>query len=375
MVTAGYHGTVAFIGDRPVGRIVNSLHARYPFLSSARSAVRETDVNVAVVVSSGGDRHPAVERGVERVRRALLDGTVRPSADGRRWGTTAEVLSYPVARMLVSLLDAPGAVPKYASAEATTAYERFVADFEGPEDDLKSTQSASLTLDALLADFDLGGEIERRQNGYAVAVGTYLSLASDLAGDGWRLPARRLGDGWVAVAEAELHELLRAAVEERVAADLPLSVPEELAAGLDAELGELESSFTDADFSHDIDTLAPDRFPPCVTALLERARGDDSLPPHSWFSLAAFLTGIGLDADEVLAFCEVEGALADRLRYRVERLSDEGSGQYAPPSCTTMQAYGDCVNKDARCETITHPMAYYEAALADGGDVTDWRER
>ncbi|WP_049969464.1 DNA primase large subunit PriL [Haladaptatus cibarius] len=355
---------------------MNSLHARYPFLTSSREAVRDANLVLAEVIAGEGDRHPAVERGVERVRRALLDGTVRSPADGPRWGVTAEVLSYPIARMLVSLLDAPGAVEKYASAEAGTAYEQFVGDFESSDDGLKSTQGTSLTLESLLSDFDLSGSVTRREDDFGVAVGTYLSLVGDFPGDDWRLVSRRLSDGVVGVSQAELHELLRAAAEERIASDLPLSVPEEIADALSAEVAELESSFTDADFSHDIDTLAPGFFPPCMKALLTDMRDGKSLAPASEFSLVSFLASIGLDADEVLALCEVrDSSRADRLRYRVERVRDERSAQFAPPSCATLDAYGDCVNKDDRCETITHPLVYYEDALDENGAVTDWRDR
>jgi DNA primase large subunit len=354
---------------------MNSLHARYPFLASAREAVRDANLDIAEVIAGEGDRHPAVERGVERVRRALLDGTVRAPDDGRRWATTAEVLSYPIARMLVSLLDAPGAVEKYANAEATTAYERFTANFETPDDGLKSTQGASLTLEAFLADFDLAEDITTREDGFGVTVSTYISLVGEF-GDGWRLVTRQLEDGVVVVSQAELHELLRTAVEARIAADLPLSVPDEIGDELADELSELESSFTDADFSHDIDTLVPELFPPCMTALLSRARDAETLPAHSEFTLVSFLTSIGLDADEILSLCEVRSSgRGDRLRARIERLRDERTTQFAPPSCATLQAYGDCVNKDRRCETVTHPLVYYEDALDENGTVTDWRDR
>ncbi|MFH5799568.1 DNA primase [Haladaptatus sp. CMAA 1911] len=354
---------------------MNSLHARYPFLASAREAVRDANLDLAEVIAGDGGRHPAVERGVERVRRALLDGTVRAPDDGRRWATTAEVLSYPIARMLVSLLDAPGAVEKYANAEATTAYERFTADFETPDDGLRSTQGASLTLDAFLADFDLAGDITTRGDGFGVAVSTYISLVGEF-GDGWRLVTRQLEDGVVVVSQGELHELLRTAVETRIAADLPLSVPDEIGEELADELSELESSFTDADFSHDIDTLVPELFPPCMTALLSRARDAETLPAHSEFTLVSFLTSIGLDADEILSLCEVRSSgRGDRLRARIERLRDERTTQFAPPSCATLQAYGDCVNKDQRCETVTHPLVYYEDALDENGTATDWRDR
>lgn len=354
---------------------MNSLHARYPFLVSAREAVRDANVDLIEVVAGEDDRHPAVERGVERVRRALLDGTAQPPEEGRRWGTIAEILSYPIARMLVSLLDAPGAVEKYASAEAMTAYERFTADFEAGAGELKSTRSASLTLDTLLTDFDLSESVVEGDD-FGVTVGTYLSLVEGVSDDDWRLVTRQLSDGVVVVSEGELHELLRTAVKSRVAADLPLSVPDEIADALAEEVAELESSFTDADFSHDIDTLAPGLFPPCMKNLLSKARDDDALPAHSEFVLTSFLASIGLDADEILALCEVRtSARADRLRYRVERLRDERTAQYAPPSCASLQAYGDCVDPDERCETIQHPLAYYEKTLDETGAVTDWRDR
>ncbi len=227
----------------------------------------------------------------------------------------------------------------------------------------------------MLADFDLSEDIVTRGDEFGVDVVTYISLAQNF-GEGWRLVTRQLSDGVVVVSQGELHQLLRTAVEMRIADDLPLSVPSEIATALDEELSELESSFTDADFSHDIDTLAPELFPPCMTALLTRARDAETLPAHSEFTLVSFLTSIGLDGDEILSLCEVrESGRGDRLRARIERIRDERTTQFAPPSCATLQAYGDCVNKDERCETVTHPLVYYEDALEENGNVTDWRDR
>ena len=90
------------------------LHARYPFLEASREAVEAADVDLAALVAAGG---PAVERGSERVRRALLEGTT-VTEEPRAYSDRAELLSYPVARVLVSLLDVPGAVEKYAAAES-----------------------------------------------------------------------------------------------------------------------------------------------------------------------------------------------------------------------------------------------------------------
>ncbi|WP_158058752.1 DNA primase large subunit PriL [Halorussus halophilus] len=362
---------------------MDPLHARYPFLAAARESVRSADIGLAEIVVSEGDRHPAVERGRQRVRRALIDGTVRPPEDAeRRWGTSAELLSYPVARVLVSLLDAPGAVEKYASAEADTAYERFTSDLENPDDGLKSTTTSAITLDDLLAEFDLASAVEQRGENYRMAVGDYLALSSGLSADEWRLPVRQLADGTVVLKEAELHELLREATRRRIAEGLPLAqVPDPIREGLTGVIEELEDTFSEVELARDIDTLAPGQFPPCMSALLERARDGENLENHSEFALVTFLASIGADAEDIAALCGTEGLGQRALQYRVDRIADEKGSQFAPPTCATMAAYEECPvadeddpTTDERCAEITHPLVYYEEALAEADGVTDWRE-
>lgn len=368
------------------------LHARYPFLAAAREAVQEAGVDLADLVA---DRGPVVERATGRVERALIEGTTAPT---ERWPTRVELLSYPVARVLVGLLDVPGAVEKYARAEAELAHERFVEDFE---QDLRSGRDDRLTPADLLADFDLdsavtpagpaaappGGGAGTGPGGdagderFLVDVTAYLPLAADLDGAEWRLAARALADGRVPVQRRELYTLLREAVRRRVAdglAELTDSVPEEVEAALADEVAALREALAEVDLSDDIDTVVPGLFPPCMRALLARAREEGlvALPDHSRFALVAFLASSGLDAEGVTRLCGVsDPGAGEPVRQQVARLRDDDS-QFAPPSCETMVAYDDCVNKDDLCETIAHPLAYYEERLAGapGEKVVDWRE-
>lgn len=81
-----------------------------------------------------------VERARERVVSALTDGTIgEPAATV---STRVEVLSYPVARVLVSIVDESVLVRKYATAEADAAYDRFTAD-ESTDTDLKSVSDTT----------------------------------------------------------------------------------------------------------------------------------------------------------------------------------------------------------------------------------------
>jgi DNA primase large subunit len=358
---------------------MESLHARYPFLADARNAVGEADVDLGTLAAEGG---PIVERALDRVRLAIEGGTV---GDPHR-SPRVELLSYPVARVLVSLVDGPGLVHRYARAEADAARERFVADIEA-DDALRSVPRERLDLDALLAEFDLEGRVtdldadapRRAGAGTAttptgavrVDVGAYLRLTADLPEPRWRLAARSLADGRATVTREELYDLLREAIRERVEADLPLSVPDGIADALGDAVAELEATLADLDHDWNIDTVDPDLFPPCVEALLDRVDGDDPLPEHSRFTLLSFLATSGMGTDEIVArLASHDDVDAGRLETRLAHLREDGDdATYPPPSCETMVAYGDCVNTDALCERVAHPLEYYERRLA--GEPTE----
>jgi DNA primase large subunit len=377
-------------------------HARYPFLSAAREAVESMDVTLGALVTEGA---PAVARGAERVERALLSGTVAPEDPGA-WSARDELLSYPVARILVSLLDSRAAVRKYAAAEAATARERFTADVAAGDDDLRSVADRRLTVADLLAEFDLDGAVRpvratatpagaddggSRTAGTArpggadadreVALGAYLRLADPEWGDRWRLVNRAVADGWVRVRREELDSLLEAAVRRRVAEGLPFDVRggpggEAVAEALDAEVSHLRGLLADRDPVPDVDRVAPDRFPPCVTDLLSRVDDGETLPPPARFALLAFLADLGFDADDVRSFLADRDAPPERLvevEFGAATLGDGARAQYPMPSCATMDALGLCVDADDRCETVDHPVGYYAAALedADGGTGAD----
>ena len=350
---------------------MNQLHARYPFLGSARQAVEDADVDLARVVTA---EERVVERAFERVATALEDGSV--GEPHRR--VRVELLSYPVARVLVSLVDEHMLTRKYTRAEAATAHERFQHDLTTATE-LKSRTRERVTLDALLSEFDLAQAVRETQDGYRCTVGTYLRLAADEWGDEWRLVNRELRDGEVTLDERELLVLIRQAVRQRVASGLPLSVPDAIATELEAEVTQLREKLADLELMRDIDTVVPELFPPCMTALLDMVQKGEHLEHHSRFAIASFLASIGMTTDEIVDLFEVNPGFGEEVtRYQVDHIrGDTSATDYSPPACATMQSYGDCINMDDRCETISHPLGYYERALedADEDELVDWRER
>lgn len=366
---------------------MDPLHARYPFFGGARDAVREADISPAELIAEDA---PAVERGLERVERALMEGTVE-AEEPHRWDEREELLSYPIARILVSLVDTPAAVAKYAAAEAATAQTRFLTDFESDDDELQSTQTRRASLSGVLEEFGLADDVRperdddrrgRDPTHYWVALGSYLTLADADWGERWRLVNREVADGAVRVTRDELHRTLEEAVRRQVAEGLPFEVRgspagEEIADALEDEVSELRDLLNDHDAagSAAVEAVVPALFPPCMTDLARRFREGETLAPHSEFSLVSFLVALGMDETEVKTLLDADDEeTADRLETRVTYLADAEGSQFAPPTCATLKAYDDCTDPDERCETISHPLSYYESAVRDAEDVRDWRE-
>jgi DNA primase large subunit len=347
------------------------LHARYPFLAAAREAVEAAAVDLGEVVATD---EAVTERALERVEHAITDGTV---GEPRR-RTRVELLSYPVARVLVSMVDQHICTRKYAQAEANTAYDRFSEEFETTTE-FKSTSTERVRLDQLLAEFDLVTAVTEADDGYRVEVGAYLDLAADQRGDRWRLVNRPLADGRVRIGSEELHVLLKQAIRHRVAEGLPFQVPDAIADELDDEVERLNEVLAELDLTREIDTVVPELFPPCMQALLDQVRTGEHLEHHSRFAIAAFLTSIGMTTDEIVELFQVNPGFGEEAtRYQVDHIrGDTSPTEYSTPACTTMVSYGDCVNMDDLCERISHPMAYYEEKLdeTDDDEIEDWRDQ
>ena len=364
---------------------MDALHAKYPFFEAAREAVAGASASLPTLVAEDA---PAVERARERVERALLEGTAEPESgafDGSESGDVAraELLSYPIARILVSLLDSEPAIEKYAAAEAATALDRIRSDIE-TDDELRSTSRPTVDLDEVLAEFDLADAVraEPTRGGrdpvyYWIDVGAYLRFTSPSWGESWRLVNRALSNGDVRVSREELLEALGAAVEERVREGLPfdLEAGEGIAADLESRVAELKRLLSERTYTAPVDVVAPALFPPCMTNLIEKAERDVTLSPPESFALMAFLVGIGMTPDEVVAFCADTSLDAEGIRYQTEYLHDDRGTQYPPPTCETLANYGICHNEDDHMRVAADPLSYYETRVEEADEVTDWREQ
>jgi len=326
----------------------------YPFSREAASRVKETGYSLEGLLDEP-NREPRLSR---LVRKRALDrvlGAVRGEISDERAHPLAELLSYPLARVMVSCLNDDLLARRYALAEAKLAGRKMAGE---------SLQ------DLLLLALDLDVHPQTDQASLRVHFSDYIKAAARMRSPGWRLVNRSLEGGWVAVTDRELARLLEERARDRVGRGLPLPVPPVICERLrdDLERIEEELSAKRAEEKVDLGEVTEGAFPPCIRVMLDQVAKGTNLAHSARFALTTFLLAVGMNVDEVVGVFNTSPDFdEERTRYQVEHISGKGGTRYKPPSCATMATYGNCPGEDRLCRWVNHPLSYYERKLKRGG--------
>ena len=326
----------------------------YPFSGEAAARVKETGYSLEGLLAEPNPqprlsrlaRKRALDRVMGGVTGEIPDGPAHP---------LAELLSYPIARVIVSCVDDDLLTRRYALAEAKLAGKKMVRE------DLS---------DLLLLARDLGADPQAGQDGIRLPFTDYLKAAARMKSPGWKLVNRSLEAGWVAVTGQELARILEERARERVQRGLPLPVPPEICGKLRREIDRVEEELSarKAEERVDLGEVTEEAFPPCIRGFLAEVANGVNLAHTARFALTTFLLSVGMGVDEVVALFKRSPDFDDeKTRYQVEHIAGRGGTAYRPPSCATMATYGNCPGMDRLCRWVSHPLSYYERKVEKGG--------
>jgi len=319
----------------------------YPFTEVAAEQVRKAGYSLESLL--GKTSFKTVRgRAAERVAGAM-SGTISES-----WGHTeaellAELLSYPLARVMVSCLGDSILLRRYALAEAKLAYKRMQNVREGL---------------AAIAD-DLGLH-PQGPGPYKIYFSEYIRAAHSMHSPKWKLTNRDLQQGYLTITEEELKRIMEEAAREKVLKGLPLPVDEKICASLQEYLGPLKEQLEviRARDRVDLGKVEEGAFPPCIKKMLSDVARGVNLAHSARFALVSFLLQINMTADEVVSLFNTSPDFdAQRTRYQVEHIAGASGTFYKPPACATMATYGNCPGEDELCKRIRHPLSYYERRM------------
>lgn len=317
--------------------------SEYPFLTKAAEYVAGMDSTIDEILISRG-YGMARSRAKSRVIQAIK-GEIRNEDMGL---DIPELLSYPIARILVSCIDDAFLVRRYALAEAKFANSRM-----GKEDDNILTEIGR--------DFNINASIAEK--GFRIHFTDYIRGAAGMRALKWKLVNRRLESGYVNITKEQYARLLQEAIRVRILKALPLDVPDMFCQAMADDIKEIRTCLEEIKKEFDEEgfgEVEPGDFPPCIIHLLSSAQGGVNLAHSARFALTSFLLNIGLSVDQVVQMFNVSPDFNEEMtHYQVDHIAGSTGTSYKPPSCTTMITYGNCYNKDEICRIIGHPLSYY----------------
>ncbi len=322
----------------------------FPFILEASEYVRQKYKLMDLIESRVYES--ARERGKERVFQAIegeiKEPTIRRLDD--RVNKEIELLSYPFTRILVSCVNDDYLTRRYALAEAKLAHSRMVS-------------KSSDFLIKLGNEFCIDAFLDNSQ--FRVFFADYISLTAGLRDSKWKLVNRMMDHGWVDVTKEDFARLLLEAIRKKILDSLPVAnLPEDISNAVEgylidikAEVDKIKSKFDSEGFG----TVKPECFPPCITSLIGNVKHGVNLPHTARFALTSFLIKIGMSSEEVMKlYATSPDFKEEKTRYQVEHIARHGDEGYTPPSCSTMETYGNCPKKDNLCKSISHPLGYYK---------------
>lgn len=322
--------------------------AKYPFLTESARFLKETGVTLDQLVSSVAYER-ARYQGSERVMEILEEGSVGDHPISSEIDATIELLSYPVARMIVSAVADPWFVRRYAIAEAKKANER-----------LRNEDAAFVMRVAE----ELGLDVEADDGGFSVDFTDFLKFSAAMRSKSWKLVNQRIRDGRVLITKYKLTRIIEQLLTEKISSELPLEVNDQILERFSRETAQIRQVLEERkkqQRSEGMGRLSIVRFPPCMKKLLAMIRAGENVPHSGRFALVAFLHTLGMDSDEILETFSTAPDFDERKsRYQVDHITGEISGtEYTPPECSTMKSYGICFDPDQLCARIKHPLTYY----------------
>ena len=345
------------------------LAARYPFRKESVDVLKESGVTLDRLITSIAYQE-ARSLGKQRVLEAVEYAKIVSHPMTNETNAMNELLSYPVARMLVSCLGDKKFVHRYAVAEAKLANSRMTEEAERSKERetkgvRKSAGDDGVAFVVRLAG-ELGLHVHHAGDSLAVEFGDYLRCSSAMKSKSWKLVNQDVSGGRTRITEERLIRLVEQMITDGIISELPLPVNDEILGALSDDVDDIRLALEEKRAEQpekDFGAISIVRFPPCMKKLLEMIRAGENVPHTGRFALVAFLHTLGMDSNAILATFAMSADFDEnKSRYQIQHITGEISGtEYTPPECNTMRSYGICFDPDDLCnrDWMVHPLTYY----------------
>ncbi len=326
--------------------------AKFPFTIEASDYIKSINIQPAELASP--ELRPILERATERIRQAVLSGRISAELTQE----DIDILAYPTALMLISVIGDDRARRRYALAEAKRAYEILRNE---PPEKLLQVATGSFRWDAKFTDRVIGDS----HYDFALHFELYVRNSARIRDLKWKMVNRTLSEGYVLLPREDFARLLEEEVQARVlekTSDSALALPDQLEPYVDPIRSMVKARSKYLAGEEIPQTVVAAAMPPCMKHLLSQLQSSKHISHMGRFAMAAFLLNVGTGEEDLLkmftSFSDFDEKIA---RYQVEHIAGKRGSRrkYTAPNCDTMRTHGICVNPEELCATINHPLSYY----------------
>lgn len=333
--------------------LISSLlyYAKYPFLPKAKEFVK--NFNLALDNLSLPSYKNILERAIKRIEMAYYFGFI----DEKLENLEVEILSYPVALYLASIINNPFLSKRISLAEAERA-----ANFLMNEDD-KIIEFIGKNI------FNLDISIEKNIIGnfiydFSINVYHYIDFSSKMNAVSWKLANRFLYKGRVYLFKREIVRILKSHIENHILSKINeykgISPP----SSLNEAINRIKALLKEHAPLESFTPIKPNikNFPPCMKNIYEKISLSESVSHFARFTLVSFLINLGFEIEKIIALFSQLGDFDEKMtKYQVEHIAGirGGKKKYIVPSCKTLKTHNLCIEDGKYCENIKSPLKFY----------------
>jgi DNA primase large subunit len=341
--------------------------AKYPFTPEAAICVEKLDLRTNEL--GNPEYKDIIARAEQRIRESIEDAlvsdhTTGPAEQSRLTTDEVELLSFPVAVMMVTSTGDKLLKRRYALAEAKRAYHLLRQESE--EKITTIAKRFNLIVKQVKTYI---ANLETTSSGFYLNFTDYLKGAGIFHERKWKLVNRTMQHGEVQVTKDEVARLvaeeIRAHMEERLNIRTDLKLPQEVADRIE-KLKQLHLTLRKVQEEEMPKETVVEAFPPCVQKLYKTALDKGHLSHIERFTLTSFLLNAGMPVENVVECFRPASDFSEKMtRYQVEHIAGgRGAGEkYVPPKCDTLRTHGICTGGDDICERAWRPLRYYQTKV------------
>jgi len=320
--------------------------AKYPFLEEAGKYIKARDLSLEDIAQP--DFNMVIERARKRVLQAIRNREV-----SNEIGTPEiELLSFPLALMLIKATNLDHLISRYSYSEAVRA-EKFLESER--EELVVQIFRNTLKIDVTPIETNTCYPVFN----YKIPIMDYLKRAISFHELEWKLVNRSVDQGYVYLRSHELIRLIRQEVENMIRERLKILTVSKLPDSLKKTIQDISIRSPAPNLSYRV-RITPDKYPPCVATALSMLNKRENLPHYGRFLFTTYLVNIGSSVEEILALYSGSPDFNERItKYQIEHIAGLRGGRvkYNCPSCRTLVTHSFCF-KTKECDDIQNPLQF-----------------